>query len=213
MLQIRRKSVKFLCPLCHNTGNRILFADRDADRIRTEPFEVVRCLTCNFVSTRPFLNDDEMRPWYRSQYHGWWQNKNWHPFTLITNLFQKRRLRWIRRYVGNKSRLIDFGCGDGTFVEYMEKHGFSVIGVENPDLLQQTGIQNNIKEVICKTNDYKQNHRFSNVDVITFWQVLEHVADPLIVLRRANQLLKSEGILILSVPNFKSIQSSLCRGK
>jgi len=214
MFQIHKQNVKFVCYLCHHTENKVLFTDRDADRIRSEPFNIVRCLSCNMVSTQPFLNDNELRPWYRSKYHGWWQAKNWHPFSLITNLFQQRRLQWVRRYAGHQARLIDFGCGDGTFIKYMAKHGFSVSGVENPDLLQQAGIQNNIiKKIIPETSDQALNHNYSKADILTFWQVLEHVADPLIVLRRANQLLKPEGMLILSVPNFKSIQSSLCRGK
>jgi len=138
---MNQKSRKLLCPLCNNSEHEVLFAARDADRLRAEPFEVVRCTKCNLVATRPFLNDEALSIWYRPRYHGWWKEKKWHPFSFIIKIFQKNRLKYITQNMTDAIRLIDIGCGDGTFIEYMESRGFEVSGIENPELFPQAAEQ------------------------------------------------------------------------
>ena len=216
MMQIRRKNKKLgdLCPICNNAEYEIIFTSRDADLIQSESFEVVRCIRCKLTATSPFLNDDEMSPWYRNHYHGWWQKNKMHLFTIITNLFQRRRFQWIKQYAKDKSRLLDIGCGDGTFIKFMQKQGFNVRGIENPDLLLQVQKRQAIEiEIKFKAGIPKPTSELSRADIVTLWQVLEHVANPLAVLLEANCILKPGGLLIISVPNFKSMQSALCRSK
>lgn len=214
MTSIYPRNTPFSCPLCQHSEKKILFIARDADRIQAEAFEVAQCSSCKLVLTHPFLQDNEMRQWYRTRYHGWWQNKKWHPFALITNMFQKRRLHWVKRFLGNKARLVDFGSGDGTFVKFMGRHGFEVVGIENLDFLQNFKMPNTrIHKKIFPIDTNRYYQEYLNSDIITFWQVLEHVADPLSVLRQANHLLKPTGILLISVPNFDSMQSALFRDK
>jgi SAM-dependent methyltransferase len=49
-------------------------------------------------------------------------------------------------------------------------------------------------------------------DVITLWHVLEHVARPVPLLERLVSLLRPGGVLVVSVPNFRSWQSRLFSG-
>ena len=46
-------------------------------------------------------------------------------------------------------------------------------------------------------------------DIITFWDVLEHVTDPLSALNRSNKLLKKGGIIAINYPDINSIWARL----
>jgi 2-polyprenyl-3-methyl-5-hydroxy-6-metoxy-1,4-benzoquinol methylase len=208
-----QKNEKLLCPLCNNSEHEVLFAARDADRLRAKPFEVVRCTTCKLVATRPFLNDEALSIWYRPRYHGWWKGKKWHPFSFITKIFQKNRLKYISQHMTDAIRLIDIGCGDGTFIEYMESCGFEVYGIENPELFPQSAEQFLDVDLNRQTGDSELSRKGFRADIVTLWHALEHVSDPLSLLRQAHRALKPSGLLIISSPNFESIQSTLCSGK
>jgi len=213
MTQLNQKELELLCPICGNSGYEVLFSARDADRLKAEPFEVVRCTDCELVSTRPFLSDEAQGIWYRAKYHGWWKGIKWHPLHVITGFLQGNRFRFVNRHMQEGSRLMDIGCGDGTFIKYMESRGFEVWGVENPGLFPRSGegdTDMDMKGLDVGTGPGGEVVQF---DIVTVWHALEHVEDPLSVLRRAHDALKTSGRLIISVPNFKSLQSVLCRGK
>ncbi len=213
MSQINQKNRELLCPLCNNLEHEVLFAARDADRLRTEPFEVVRCTTCKLVATRPFLNDEALSIWYRPRYHGWWKGKKWHPFSVIIKIFQKKRFQCINQHITDGIRLIDIGCGDGTFIEYSESRGFEVSGIENADLFPQAGEHLIDVDLKRETGDSELGRKGVRADIVTLWHALEHMSDPLLILRQAHRALKPSGLLIISSPNFESIQSALCSGK
>jgi len=173
-------------------------------------FELVRCKACKLVSTRPFLNEEALNPWYRPRYHGWWQDKKGHLFSILSRLFQLNRSKWIIKYVP-KGTLLDIGCGDGTFLTFMLERGWDVFGIENLYKYTQVTPTGAIETKIVPHDIEKWNQSFAPLDVITLWHVLEHVEDPVKTLHQAYNALKPSGLLVLSVPNFKSLQASLCQ--
>ncbi|UCD89263.1 MAG: class I SAM-dependent methyltransferase [Desulfobacterales bacterium] len=213
MPQTHRKHKKQRCPYCRNSEYDVLFKTLDADRLQSHAFEIVRCLTCDLVTTRPFFDDETLSAWYRDKYHGWWQGKSRYVFSIITDLFQKNRFRWINRYAAKGARLFDIGYGDGTFINYMSDLGFETYGIENPIFFPQTEITNAAGDKTFELGDEKPKNNALKADIITFWHVLEHVIDPLSTLQLAHNMLNPAGLLIISSPNFNSFQSALFRDK
>ncbi len=200
------------CPICHGTNYEKVFSLRDADRISQTVFELVRCKSCQLVSTRPLLSDYSLNPWYRSRYHGWWQSKNIHPFGLLSRFFQWNRSKWVIQHVP-KGTLLDIGCGDGTFLTFMSKYGWNVLGIENPDQYNQITQTGATDTGILRYGSEKWDQTLAPLEVVTLWHVLEHVEDPSKTLHQAWNVLKPSGLLVLSIPNFKSLQSFLCKDK
>jgi 2-polyprenyl-3-methyl-5-hydroxy-6-metoxy-1,4-benzoquinol methylase len=153
------------------------------------------------------LSDQELEPWYRARYHGWWQAANNHLFNQASKLFSSMRRRWISRFI-DSGIILDVGCGDGSFADYMKSKGWEVFGVEN---LEKFNPGKNFR--VIRHDTPKWQDLLPEVDIITLWHVLEHIDNPLQMLHQAHGVLKPSGYLIISVPNINSLQSVLCRDK
>ncbi len=92
--------------------------------------------------------------------------------------------------------ICDFGCGEGTFIRKVRSSSRGVTGVE----LQESSIENLRSDgIVCHRNiDSVPDNTF---DTIFAFHVLEHLADPLEMLRTLKSKLKSGGNLIIEVPS------------
>jgi len=111
-------------------------------------------------------------------------------------------------------RFLDVGCGDGEFLMIAKKFNFVCYGIECQQSLVQklrkSGINaaTNIADFLPETNG--EDGCF---DIIRFNHVLEHIKNPSEILRVCNKLLKTNGELIIGIPNFKTfarIMGSSC---
>jgi len=109
--------------------------------------------------------------------------------------FGYERLNLILKFK-KKGKLVDIGCGNGWFLEVAKKY-FSVTGVEpNNSLLHFTSKK-------LKINVYKKidSLKKSEFDVITLFDVIEHVNKPMEYLERISKKLKKGGIILIYTPN------------
>jgi len=201
------KSQKIECILCRGLDYDKLWECRDADRISNLKFQLCQCRKCKLISTSPMFSDHEMEPWYRAKYHGWWQSTHNCLFHQANKYFSSMRRRWIARFKSSGT-ILDVGCGDGSFADYMKGKGWEVFGVEN---LEKFKPREKIRVIRHDTPVW--HDLLPEVDVISLWHVIEHIDNPLKMLRQAHGVLKPSGYLILSVPNMNSLQSVLCRDK
>jgi len=100
-------------------------------------------------------------------------------------------------------RILDVGCGSGTFLGLARRYGYATEGVEADAVRARLASQLAGTEV--KTGSFLEceleAHSF---DLITFWDVFEHLAEPRHVLQRCRHLLKSGGWVGMLVPNVGS---------
>ncbi len=99
--------------------------------------------------------------------------------------------------------LLDVGCGNGDFIARMKSFGWSVSGVE-PDPVAATRSRSLGVQVFTGTiADVPPANRY---DVITLSHVIEHVTDPIALLRECGRRLRPKtGILVMTTPNIKSL--------
>lgn len=116
-------------------------------------------------------------------------------YQIVKRIMLSRKAAWIEKEI-RKGNLLDYGCGTGTFVEFMESRGWHSFGIEPDD--DARSIAHKRSENIYKSLEKLQNEKFS---VITLWHVLEHIPDYLEILINLFQLLKPGGILVIAVPN------------
>lgn len=100
------------------------------------------------------------------------------------------------------NRLLDVGCGIGYFLEVAKKRGWEVHGTEFTDqaieICQSKGI--NMKKGVLNP----QNYPAESFDVITSFEVIEHINTPTTEINNMQSLLRKEGLLYITTPNFNS---------
>jgi SAM-dependent methyltransferase len=104
----------------------------------------------------------------------------------------------------NMRSALDIGAGDGSFVAELIKAGFDqVIGVEpsiEPVSRALPSVKHLLRNDFFKPEDFQEN----SFDLITCFQTLEHLEDPLALCKSAHALLKSGGILLTVAHNFRA---------
>jgi len=98
-------------------------------------------------------------------------------------------------------RVLDIGCGGGLFLVKMNAKGADVLGIELSDTRAHYAKTKYGFEVIKRTIEDEYWKPFHGTfDVVTLWDVIEHVNFPLATLRAAAEMLKSGGILLIDTP-------------
>lgn len=105
--------------------------------------------------------------------------------------------------VGSHKRVLDVGCASGYFARALAEHGCTVSGVDaDADAAEQA--RPALAELVV--GDLEQLDLVAELgkgrfDVVVFGDVLEHLRDPLPVLRQARTLLAPGGYVVISIPN------------
>jgi 2-polyprenyl-3-methyl-5-hydroxy-6-metoxy-1,4-benzoquinol methylase len=105
----------------------------------------------------------------------------------------------------NHRNVLDVGCGSGNFLDLARKAGLSTSGMELNDKAAAAALDkgHHIYEGLLDEN-FAQAHS-AEFDMVTLFQVVEHLADPVGLLRLARRLLRPGGSLFFSVPNSRGL--------
>ncbi len=107
----------------------------------------------------------------------------------------------------NGGELLEIGFGNGAFLDFASKNGYSTYGVD-PDPINCRNTEGRQHKIICgELTDAKyQDNKF---DFIRMRHVLEHVTDPANELREILRVQKPGGYLFLEVPNFGGLYARI----
>jgi 2-polyprenyl-3-methyl-5-hydroxy-6-metoxy-1,4-benzoquinol methylase len=117
----------------------------------------------------------------------------------------------ISGFVSPPGKLLDVGCHCGIFLNEARKIGFEVCGVEPIAELARYGREElgiSVYQGVLREATFREN----SFDVITYFQVLEHVPDPRQELLEAHSLLRPRGLLVVEVPRIDCATVRLLRG-
>jgi len=168
-------------------------------RYALRPFDVYECGTCGLRARHPLPTPSELTAMYEADaYHasayfqdGRTAGHGDGPEIAI----YRRGLDDLARIVP-PGRLLDVGCGNGVFLDLAREAGWQGSGVELSTRHVATAAERYALEVWH--GDLLQAP-FDNgsFNAIAMWDLLEHVVDPVAVLRRARQLLAPGGALLV----------------
>lgn len=114
------------------------------------------------------------------------------------------RLQKMLKATTEALRILDYGCGDGGFLSLAKLTGFDVYGIDFSSVRNERAAQMGIK-VFNDLETFKDCN-MGNIHVVTLFQVLEHLENPLGVLKEIAKIMDNEGILIVEVPNCQGIK-------
>lgn len=97
------------------------------------------------------------------------------------------------------ARLLDVGCGVGTFLSVARRRGFEVTGVDIAAPPVRVARDQGFDARVGSLAD--QCFPEASFDVVSLWDVIEHVEDPVALLREIRRVLKPGGTLLLETPD------------
>jgi 2-polyprenyl-3-methyl-5-hydroxy-6-metoxy-1,4-benzoquinol methylase len=181
-------------------GECKLCASRTAQRLYTKNgVELVRCTSCGLVYVWHPPTPDEIERLYTfaSGYHTVFCSES-----SAESRASAARAADFLRIVGRHSRtgkILDVGCSVGFFLARARAEGWTTFGVEisndTAELARGRGLN-----VFTGTLE-QAGFGPESFDVVTMWDVLEHVQDPVATVAIAAEVLKEEGLVALSTPN------------
>jgi 2-polyprenyl-3-methyl-5-hydroxy-6-metoxy-1,4-benzoquinol methylase len=153
---------------------------------------IVQCRKCGLVYTDPRRNGDDIvetyeaveDPLYLEEQEG----------RILTF---EHHLKPLERLTGppNGRSLLDVGCYTGVFVEIATNHGWDAWGIE-PSRWAVDEAHGRGLHVVQGTLE-TANLPEAYFDVVTMWDVVEHLTDPMGALQQVHRLLKPEGVAVL----------------
>lgn len=201
----------FTCQLCGGHQARLLYAGSQASSAAQAAFlpstgrrdarhnPIVSCVQCGFVCAFPRDDSTTLANAYRDL-----EDEEYTSEETGRRITGTRHLQFVARHCPAHGLMLDIGCSVGYFASAALAAGWNVVGVEPSRWAAELARQENPQmEIHCGLFEEVDlpPHSF---DCITMWDVLEHVADPLAILIRAESLLKPDGYLFLNVPNIDS---------
>jgi 2-polyprenyl-3-methyl-5-hydroxy-6-metoxy-1,4-benzoquinol methylase len=173
------------------------------------PFSYLKCRGCGLVFLSPRPDGKEALQFYEQDYYGENPQKFRSGLEALRLFFAWNRMRRVRKFFPSSGKALDIGCGEGTFLRLLQKEGWECQGTELTAESASRASRLGISVSVGQPDEKRfPPHSF---DLITLWQVLEHLPEPMKTLRIATHLLKKGGILAISTPNIDSLQAEVGR--
>ena len=132
-----------------------------------------------------------------------------HKVQKLLDSFPLERREYVQAasWVKANDRVLDVGCGQGQFAKHIMQAQYTGLDLYSVDEEQKNeSVPDVLKESAWQ---HARRHPSLTYDVVTAFQVLEHVANPLAFTQTLCSLLRPGGILILSAPLHPSPQTAL----
>lgn len=162
--------------------------------------ELNRCRVCGTVFLGAYADAyvDELYDYYSAH-----QAKSKDElFDPVTRRSYERVLRMFSQR-GHGKRVLDVGCGAGSFVDAALSAGYTAEGIDlsRPAVEIATGFG----LPVSRRDFFSEDIQAASRDIVTLFEVIEHVPEPVAFLRRAEDVVRPGGLIYITTPNFGSL--------
>jgi 2-polyprenyl-3-methyl-5-hydroxy-6-metoxy-1,4-benzoquinol methylase len=165
-----------------------------------------KCCHCGMQRQHPLPSLDELKSYYEKSYRdGMYQQ--FAAAREMKSLTAAARWQAVRPYVSGQTWL-DVGCADGAFLSELVAHKIDAVGI---DLSSVAVDKAKARGLTARCETIADHEPAEPYDVVSAFDVLEHVLDPRDFLAGLHRLVKPGGILVLSTPNLRSFSRLLMR--
>lgn len=157
---------------------------------------LVKCRSCGFVFMEKIPTTDELHHFYSN--YSYASESTLSPVTkesynLLLDQFEPFR---------KTNKILDVGCGRGWFLIEAKKRGWDVYGTEFSEkaieVCEASGLKMN------KGKLEKNTFTLEQFDIITSFEVIEHINDPLEEISNIHSYLRKGGLFYCTTPNFNA---------
>lgn len=189
-----------VCPLCGSGDLRTAY--------RFQGFAVLKCCGCHGSWRSNMYSTSDITAMYTGDEYS--QNPY---FSYDVEGFKEAAQGRYANYISALSaiatrvkvgKLLDVGCGSGAFLNVAQQRGWEVSGIELSPVLSQVSRRAVKAEVITSAFE-SVDLPDASYDVVTMWDIIEHVLDPVFCLKKVERLLKPGGMALFCTPDEDSL--------
>lgn len=171
-------------------------------------FHIYRCKDCQLVRLDPRLAESNIDELYERDYFSGHHATGYETYEDDQEQYERtsaRRLKLIRRYKSS-GRLLDIGCGLGYFLNVALREGFEVDGLDVSSYAVEAckaRFDGRVQQGLLKPGLYREEL----FDVVTMFDLFEHVYHPTRFLSILSNITRRDGIVVITTPNHRSLLS------
>ncbi len=180
------------CPLCGSGEFRFVFHDKSEGF----HFLILECCKCGLLVSNPRL---------KQRFFNSISDIDSHQVDICSRNLHK--YEWLFNFLtpGNShSRLLDVGCCRGEFVGLALKHGYDAYGIDMVPVFVEYAKSRFGKRFALVDSDVRpavEELDVTSFDIITLWDVIEHIDQPIEFCRNLTEFLRPGGSIFLRTPN------------
>ena len=175
-------------------------------RIGKYNFSIYNCTKCGIRRTYPILTKKEIESFHDVGHYRDEEGKRFNILIeYLVNFFNKKRAKRIMSFK-SIGKILDIGAGKGLLLSILKKKGWKVLASE-VNYKTADVIRNRFKLPVLEGDIDKCKIKKNSFDVINMSHVLEHLKDPISVIKKCRFILKKEGFIFIAIPNNDSLQS------
>lgn len=199
------------CLACYGTDIHPWTTAMDAEYLTVKDlFKYYQCLHCNALSIDP-VPHERLNEIYPSTYYSFVEPQ--HSFVLSVKTWLDKRLfkKVLKKIPGKTLRVLDVGGGAGWQLNSLRDIDSRITKTYLVDLDKNAEklAQENGHEYFCGgIEHYTTDVKF---DLILMLNLIEHVSDPLFVLKKIKSLLATNGITLIKTPNYAALDAKIFR--
>jgi len=181
---------KRVCPVCKQQKERQLFVKNGG--------RYVQCTNCLMVYLNPVLKDKHLANYYANNHTA--QARAHENESRFYSRIYTQGLKHIVKFK-RRGTLLDIGCSAGFFLKIAAEHGLHGSGIE---LNKKEALQARKAGFRVYEKQLAHIRPAPKADIITLWDVFEHVKDGIALLKDIKKHLDQSGIVFMQIPNVAS---------
>jgi SAM-dependent methyltransferase len=201
------------CPVCGGRGTPYAQATDIEYFTTTDVFDYLLCADCDLLYIQP-IPSDRLGEIYPSNYYSFADTNKKGIVTRLKEWLDQRAFRtFLERLPGNSLHVLDVGGGNGWLAGLIRAIDSRVkkTWIVDIDVAARAVAESNGHQFFCGPIEH-----FSTTDrfhAILMLNLIEHVADPVAVLRQAKGLLAPGGLIYIKTPNFRALDARLFKDR
>lgn len=192
-MENKYEKIKTVCPVCRTADIGFFTAKNSCD--------VYKCNDCRLLFVWP-KSSGSVSVYSESYFKGGAGGHGYVDYNvdkLAMSAIWDAYLERIGKFLPNKGKLLDVGAATGVFLQAAKKRSWAVDGIELVDWAAQKAREADLEVKTGVLSDFSQE--MVDFDVVTYFDVLEHLSDPDDELRLVYKILKPGGLLIINTPD------------
>jgi len=185
------------CLLCGSVNNETIYYFEKFDN------KIVKC-ECGFIYSSLETRENVLEAYENDYWTSYQLNQGEKSIFDRIEEFEfisRERLDFIKEFK-SEGRLLDVGCSMGFLVNEANKKGYDSVGIEvnNPCIVEGKKLYEGIKLYLTDLENYKDE----KFDVITSFNVIEHLDNPINFLHECKKRLSDDGIIVIGTHDIES---------